>query len=305
MRHLIFLLCFMLTKQAVATDPACLNSEDPVKSVWRISNSNGSGTAFAINKHHLVTNFHIIAKGDVGGFVLTQPQNPDSREIAINRFVDLSAIYDLAILETEEILTDCLEMGPENSLNNIISISGYHQGSFWSKRQTRVKEHFGNNILPPKSVIIDIGYGYGEIPLSQSLISRMAGSSGGPVLNFKNQVVGVLNSASLALGSGYMIRSQILIELIEGNVGLDCFDFHSTKECVIRAIDHTRQSADEESVEAQYGLALVYWFGLGVERDLEEAFKWLEKASEQGHVLAQFWLVILYLYVIGTEQNLK
>ncbi len=51
---------------------------------------------------------------------------------------------------------------------------------------------------------------------------------------------------------------------------------------------------------AQYNLAILYFFGQGVSKDLEQAFKWTEAAANQGHVAAQFNLGSLYYTGDGT-----
>jgi uncharacterized protein len=58
---------------------------------------------------------------------------------------------------------------------------------------------------------------------------------------------------------------------------------------------HEFTLAAEEGLDlAQYNLAILYFTGQGVERDLDEAFRWTEAAAMQGHVGAQFNLGNLY-----------
>ncbi len=52
----------------------------------------------------------------------------------------------------------------------------------------------------------------------------------------------------------------------------------------------------EEPVDAvaQYRLGFNYYFGIGVERDYQEALKWFRKAAKQGHAGAQYELGFIY-----------
>ncbi len=52
---------------------------------------------------------------------------------------------------------------------------------------------------------------------------------------------------------------------------------------------------------AQYNLAILYFTGQGVVKNMELAFKWTEAAAQQGHVAAQFNLGSLYYSGDGTS----
>ena len=60
-------------------------------------------------------------------------------------------------------------------------------------------------------------------------------------------------------------------------------------------------AAEEGLHLAQYNLAILYFFGQGVEKDIDQAFKWTEAAANQGHVAAQFNLGSLYYTGDGTS----
>ncbi len=65
---------------------------------------------------------------------------------------------------------------------------------------------------------------------------------------------------------------------------------------------HEFTIAAEEGLDlAQYNLAILYFTGQGVGRDLAEAFRWTKAAAEQGHVAAQFNLGSLYYSGDGTD----
>ncbi|MEX2469068.1 MAG: tetratricopeptide repeat protein [Pseudohongiellaceae bacterium] len=54
---------------------------------------------------------------------------------------------------------------------------------------------------------------------------------------------------------------------------------------------------------AQFNLAILYFTGRGVDRDLTQAFHWTEMAAQQGHVEAQANLGSLYLTGDGVTRD--
>jgi TPR repeat protein len=48
-----------------------------------------------------------------------------------------------------------------------------------------------------------------------------------------------------------------------------------------------RKAAEQGYADAQYKLAYMYDFGLGVRASVAEATKWLRRAAEQGHAEAR------------------
>lgn len=53
--------------------------------------------------------------------------------------------------------------------------------------------------------------------------------------------------------------------------------------------------AQNDTVEAQYGIGFMYESGWGVDKDYAEAFQWYDKAARAGHAKSQYNLGILYL----------
>ena len=54
---------------------------------------------------------------------------------------------------------------------------------------------------------------------------------------------------------------------------------------------------------AQYNLGILYFFGQGVDKDLEQSFRWTQAAAEQGHVAAQHNLGSLYYEGQGVDRD--
>ncbi|MFK7864921.1 MAG: tetratricopeptide repeat protein [Pseudohongiellaceae bacterium] len=67
---------------------------------------------------------------------------------------------------------------------------------------------------------------------------------------------------------------------------------------------HEFTLAAEEGLDlAQYNLAILYFMGQGVDKDLAEAFKWTEAAAKQGHLAAQYNLGSLYFGGDGVARD--
>ena len=64
---------------------------------------------------------------------------------------------------------------------------------------------------------------------------------------------------------------------------------------------------DRESLagnaEAQFGLATLYFKGMGKPKDRYQAARWFESAANQGHASSQFMLGYIYLHGLGVPQN--
>ena len=63
------------------------------------------------------------------------------------------------------------------------------------------------------------------------------------------------------------------------------------------------EAAEQGDAQAQYRLGRAYARGLGVERNNEEALKWLRKAAEKGDADAQFTLGGMYIKGQGVTKN--
>jgi len=69
------------------------------------------------------------------------------------------------------------------------------------------------------------------------------------------------------------------------------------------ALQHWRPSASAGHAGAQFGLATLYYGGLGVVIDYDEAFDWCTKAADQGLPPAQYMLAAMYRDGKGVGQD--
>jgi hypothetical protein len=62
-------------------------------------------------------------------------------------------------------------------------------------------------------------------------------------------------------------------------------------------------AAEDGLMMAQYNLAILYFTGQGVDKDMAQAFRWTEAAAQQGHSDAQYNLASLYLSGDGVARD--
>ena len=73
----------------------------------------------------------------------------------------------------------------------------------------------------------------------------------------------------------------------------------------LTAYQHWRITADDEDPISQCNIALLYFFGNGVEKNLKMAFDYCKKSAEQGHSYAQYDLGRYYEHGRGVTKNLN
>jgi len=64
-----------------------------------------------------------------------------------------------------------------------------------------------------------------------------------------------------------------------------------------------RKAADQGDARAQYGLGTIYFYGQGIPRDYFEALRWFRKAAEQGDAKGEYNLALMYYHGFGVQQN--
>ena len=77
----------------------------------------------------------------------------------------------------------------------------------------------------------------------------------------------------------------------------DTGDYHSAYKLF-------KPGAEAGDSEAQNYLGVLYYLGLGVNRDLPKALHWYEKAALQGHPEAQFNYGLMFHNAYGTEHDM-
>ena len=255
-------------------------------SVWQIFKPFRSGTAFFIRPNVFVTNFHVLQgmlqnEDSFKTIFLQQEGNPSS--ITINQVIAVSALHELALVETKESVSSYLNIKEETPHNEKLFVLGYPHQQFKKMKKT--------------GQLIDKDFFY-IFPINHS---RLKGASGSPVLNEKMQVVGISYQAS---GNLLRVKKSIhLNSLILGNIGQKCPHFVNLAMCIKQEIEDLKRLAEQDFAPAQYRLAKIYYLGKGTKLNLTSAFNWMKQPAEQGYVHAQFDLAKMYYFGKGTKKD--
>ncbi len=63
--------------------------------------------------------------------------------------------------------------------------------------------------------------------------------------------------------------------------------------------------ADKGDAQAQYELGLMYELGMGVNKDLDQAFAWYQKSANQAYAKAQYNLGIFYALAKSVDKDIE
>lgn len=261
--------------------------------VWKIHNiqpgedfgdrsSHYRGTAFAIQPNHFITNAHIF-RGMRGTPLhqirLSQEQTP--RRLTVDKVLTFSNVYDLAVIQTNEEVGEYLGGAANSSPSqlNQLTLMGYPKGVFHEINQ--INETPYSDILSYNFVIVvDKKFGRNNDSLS--------GSSGGPILNRRGQVVGVMVEGEFNVAVGITIER--LRDFLKGEEIVRCSQFHRVSSCLRKGWKHLEQQAREGKTVAQYQ----YWYYLTDEQKKHsyQAATYLQQAAENGFAPAQYQMTL-------------
>ena len=63
--------------------------------------------------------------------------------------------------------------------------------------------------------------------------------------------------------------------------------------------------ANQGDAQAQYELGLMYELGMGIEKDLNQAYVWYQKSADQDYAKAQYNLGIFYALAKGVNKDIE
>ena len=294
-------------------------SEYPASAIWKIQNGRSKGTGFFISSNLFVTSFHFI-RDIPKSFHLNQitlSQETHSRVIHIKNIQALSALDDLLLLETKESVKDYLPLADKVSKKPFII--GYPDGQ-WAKME---------KIGKPSSYYKD-PYIY-SFPIN---LNNIRGASGSPVLNQKNQVVGVIfgqfsnmvfiitpkklkkfiteNNKQARVDIYHFVKQEMthLKSLARKGDSLARYQWgahnrSSNKKVLKQIFDWLLENVKQEYAPNLFNLATMYYGGIGVKQNFKKAFFFYKKAAEKGFTIAQYNIGIMYSAGIGVEKNPK
>ena len=275
--------------------------EQAHEAVWKVViHKQVIGTAFFISPYHIVTNFHVISSGKGESYkshsiedITLQKGDQTLKLRGVSR---VSAVDDLVILETEEEVTDYLELSKKKPLERLSVLE--QDGFNINRKEVLLGRLFALGypggvkqtlIHLEKYGVIDDGYNY-KIAVNKT---NNKGSSGGAVLDATGKVIGVLRGSARNMAD--VVKVSQLEELRRGDIGLDCSKL-TLRECIEQEIENLKEKAEEGYPLALDRLFRMYYDGEGgVEQDLRKASQLMLKLVEKGHPHILYQAALIYL----------
>ena len=257
------------------------------RSVWKINIGIYSGTGFFISPNRFVTNFHVMRHfRNLSDIYLSQEDS--SRILKVKRIIGLSALHDLALLETDQLVDFHLQIREESLQEGALFITGYPNGKLEEMRNTDTYIRHSDD----------------EYSFYTDYDGALFGMSGSPVVDEKGQVTGVVFASAEDKEVWHNVNSVKLNHLkdfIREDAVLNCRNY----SCVRAEIETLKSYAEEGSAQAQFVLALMYINALLIDQSFEQAFYWTQQSANQGYVRAQGLLGKMYIDGQGVEANLQ
>ena len=257
-------------------------------SVWKISAQGGMGTGFFIASNKLVTNFHVINSllGDVSKVEnITLSQEGNAKTLKIKGILAVSALHDLALLETT------------GSVDHYLSI---RRKPIQEKEDVFLTGYPGGKLTDIKKISDRLMFSRDATSFFVNNIS-LDGASGSPVVDAKKQVVGVQHSRSLNLVHSVNLNDlQVFVQRSSRKKSKN-----NPRQIVKREIRNLRNLAKQGNARAQFQLGFIYFNGYGVTKNFERAAHWLKQAAEKGHAEAQGHLGVMYEEGYGVTKNFE
>ena len=257
-------------------------------SVWKISVPGNNGTGFFIASNKIITNFHVINSllGDVSKVEnITLSQEGNAKTLKIKGILAVSALHDLALLETTQSVDHYLSIRrkPIQEKEDVF-LTGYPDGKLTDIKKTSDVMMFSRDTT---SFFVN----------SFSL----GGASGSPAVNAKKQVVGVLHSGNFNLVQSVNLNDlQMFVQ-----ASLRDIPSNNPRQVIQREIENLRTLAKKKNTHAQVNLGMMYYKGEGVSQNFETAFYWFKQAAEKGDAEAQGHLGMMYYKGEGVSQNFE
>jgi S1-C subfamily serine protease len=243
-------------------------------------NSESFGTGFSINGGYIVTNHHVIKNAKCG--IL---KNKSDTTFPIMKVVADDEYRDIAILETVSNNISSLTLGNSDDahVGSGIAVIGNPEG-------------FENTIS--EGIISGIRNldDYNNVFQISAPISK--GSSGSPIFNSNNEVIGMVSS--------YFKNGQLINFAIPSNQITDLIKRYQTLKTPTKKLslpdeylNNIRQEAKAGDPKSQYFLGLIY----SRSKDYNAAVQWFELAAKKSYYPAEEMLGYFSKKGLGTSED--
>lgn len=101
----------------------------------------------------------------------------------------------------------------------------------------------------------------------------------------------------------FRTRAEAGDAVAQYNLGVLYYDGIGTERNYKEALKWFRLAAEQGDADAQNNIGIMYYHGHGVGKNYSQAFHWYTLAAEQGHIAAQYNIAIMYEQGIGTEKD--
>lgn len=216
-------------------------------SVYKITKKDipGNGTVFFISPTLFVTNFHGVGSLNLEDEKFDEIQLYQQEQLSplkIKQLVAISALFDLAILETHTPVDSYLAINGQapTSYKDLFTI-GYPHNTLIIQKKT------GN--------LLNWEHNYCFL-INQSAFEDSNGSSGSPVLNQQGEVAGVIYSGIFNLQNS--INPDKIEQLIANEIGTNCTHFDNIKSCIDNELNFVENEIQQGNGFAQY-LGAIQW----------------------------------------------
>ena len=257
--------------------------EKPGEAKWKV------GTAFTIGPRYMATALHVLASHRKRGTFIADlilkywHRGYVSPPLRIKRVAAMSAVHDLAIFEIGEDNV-FLRLAEEPVLSGSRGLTGFGYPEAAGKG-LRVLKQIGNGITVDHQVASRI---YVAVNME-----KLGGASGGPVMNSKGKVVGVLIASNDNISISATV--QRLWDLADGKLGVICPKSASFDGCYALSMEDLKKRARRKDAAAAYRLWEHYFKKQDLEGGYADKVHLLREAARQGHVLAQQNLALHYV----------
>jgi S1-C subfamily serine protease len=214
-------------KRALRVDPVQLASDSLTRTAekltLRVRNISCSGvavgSAWALDPHTLVTNRHVLAGASV---LEADTWDGESLELSVGD-AKTGRLVDIGIATVPETLPQVAKTGPAAKPGDKVTAVGYPLGGKLTLSPGRVVRYLDGRTLDP-SIAFD-----GQVMQLTTKIKH--GNSGGPVLDSKGRVVGVIYAGEPGATEQDYVKTAYAIPLTSARTLLDAGGTQAVTPC--------------------------------------------------------------------------